>query len=368
MSRLPELAPREPRFTHVIGIGGIGTGILIELKGNATLARTESRMGCVLDAKDYCKLHIVEHYVAALVHSATEETTPKVWAVGNVGDDDRGSMLLREMAEVGIDTRCVRTEAQNRTLFSVSFLYPDKSGGNITIANSAANALTRQQIESCRTELSKAGERGLALCLPEVPLEMRTYFLRIATDCGNYRVASFPAGEMADVRKLNMLSQVDLLAINLEEAAALAYESQNVRDRVEVLRECARVAGAANPEIRITVSAGGDGVYVFDGGNWRRRPAVQAEVISTAGAGDALLAGVIAGIVSGLPLIDDDQGRTDSAIDLGLWVAAFSLTSPHSIHPGFNMQALRDFARSNPESNPTVNDLQLERDAIQTRS
>ena len=37
----------------MIGVGGIGTGTLIELDGDETLGRTESRMGRLLDARDY---------------------------------------------------------------------------------------------------------------------------------------------------------------------------------------------------------------------------------------------------------------------------------------------------------------------------
>jgi hypothetical protein len=32
-------------FTHVVGIGGIGTGVLFQLEGDHTLGRDESRLG-----------------------------------------------------------------------------------------------------------------------------------------------------------------------------------------------------------------------------------------------------------------------------------------------------------------------------------
>jgi sugar/nucleoside kinase (ribokinase family) len=76
------------------------------------------------------------------------------------------------------------------------------------------------------------------------------------------------------------------------------------------------------------------------------------EAISTAGAGDALLAGTIAGLVAGLPLADSKDGDAHctnligSAIDLGLVLAAFSLTSPHTIHPGATLESLLSFAEA----------------------
>ena len=55
------------------------------------------------------------------------------------------------------------------------------------------------------------------------------------------------------------------------------------------------------------------------------------DAISTAGAGDALLAGTIAGLIAGMPLADGKGSATEgkrsigTAIDPGLTLAAFSV-------------------------------------------
>ena len=54
-------------YNRLVGIGGIGTGIFFALEGDHTLGRNESRAGRLLDVRDYCKLHIVIHYVAKLL-------------------------------------------------------------------------------------------------------------------------------------------------------------------------------------------------------------------------------------------------------------------------------------------------------------
>ena len=41
------------------------------LDGNHTLGREESRSGHFLDRRDYCKLHIVSHYVCRLLGPAS---------------------------------------------------------------------------------------------------------------------------------------------------------------------------------------------------------------------------------------------------------------------------------------------------------
>ena len=55
------------RYDVVVGTGGIGSGIFLALEGNRTLGREESRPAELLDQRDYCKLHIVCHYVQRLL-------------------------------------------------------------------------------------------------------------------------------------------------------------------------------------------------------------------------------------------------------------------------------------------------------------
>jgi hypothetical protein len=59
-----------------------------------------------------------------------------------------------------------------------------------------------------------------------------------------------------------------------------------------------------------------------------------------------MLAGIVAGLATGLSLVDDSTGtaRSCGAIDLGLALAAFSVTSPHTVHPGVNRESSLAFA------------------------
>ena len=52
------------KYNKVLGIGGIGVGMLFHTDINETLGRSESRLVELSEAKDYCKLHIVFHYIA----------------------------------------------------------------------------------------------------------------------------------------------------------------------------------------------------------------------------------------------------------------------------------------------------------------
>lgn len=343
----------ENGLTCAIGIGGIGAGMVYALQGEHELGRNESRLGELLDSRDYCKLHIVLHYIARLMGSGGEAASFRVLPVGVVGNDAAGHQILSEMSAVGMDTRFVRSHPALRTPFSVCFMYPDGSGGNITSSNSAAGALAVGDLKAASLSLKAAGRCGVALCLPEVPLQLRRDFLELASDCGNYRVCSFVLGEIEQARQMGLIDLSDLLALNYEEASALlgGGPGHDVEDRLLVER--AADLTAARPGFRMIITAGAKGAYACEYGSSQFCPAPVVEAISTAGAGDALLAGVVCGLAAGLPFMAGSEsgpsfsGRTlRTALDFGVLNAAFSVTSPHTIHPDAVVENLFKFSES----------------------
>ena len=79
----------------------------------------------------------------------------------------------------------------------------------------------------------------MALCVPEVPLELRRDFLELASDCGNYRVCSFVLGEIEEAQRMGLFSLTDLLALNQEEASALLGDGPGHVLDDGLLAECA---------------------------------------------------------------------------------------------------------------------------------
>jgi sugar/nucleoside kinase (ribokinase family) len=340
-------------FRQAVGIGGIGAGIVFALESEQTLGRNESRLGKLLDARDYCKLHIVLHYIATLMGAGLHDMSFRAIPVGVVGNDTTGQQLMKEIADAGMETQHIRVDPERKTLFSVCFVYPDGAGGNLTTSNSAAAALKEEDLRNVAQQMRTAGKHGLALCLPEVPLEMRRDFLRQATECGNYRAASFVRAEIGAAREMNLFAMTDLIALNKEEASALVGYPF-AADRAErFLSDCSMALSSLQPHIRIVLTAGEDGAYGFENGVWEFCPAASVRGVSTAGAGDALLAGVLSGLAAGAPFIWARPHRKmfagvalQSALDLGLLLGSFSVMSQHTIHPDACLQNLLAFAES----------------------
>lgn len=338
-------------FRMLTGVGGIGTGMFFSLEGNHTLGRNESRPGRLLDVRDYCKLHIISHYVAVLLGAHPSGTPFHVLPIGKVGNDAIGRRLLDEMRQAGIDARFVEPMEGRSTLLSVCFQYPDGSGGNITTSESAASALIPEDVDRAFEMAGPAGGGLIALAAPEVSLEVRHHFLRRAEMSGAFRAAAFTTSEIPQAIKDGMIGLVDLLSLNEDEAQALIGTGLDARNPLPFLARCAQVLSTLGEDIRLVVTAGKTGAFAVHGASWDYCPAPEVPVASTAGAGDALLGGVLAGLAVDLPFISPGPPRsrmTDrplaSAFELGVLLAAFTVTSPHTIHPDAGVGSLRVFA------------------------
>ncbi len=337
-------------YRRFIGVGGIGTGLFFALEGNHTLGRNESRPARLRNIRDYCKLHIISHYIAVLLGAQPGGSPFHVVPVGKVGSDDGGRRMIQEMADAGMDIRHIELLRDQPTLFSVCFQYPDGSGGNITTTESAASALDCNDIDRCSGLFASNSPRCMVLAAPEVPLETRGHLLRLSGGHQAFRAAAFTSAEVATARQEGIFALVDLVAMNEDEAGMLIGERFDPANSQRFLDRCADTLLSFQQNIQIILSAGGHGAFAFSGGTWDYRPALNVPVVSTAGAGDALLAGVLSALAVGLPLIkpgptaaSSSERPLESAFDLGMLLAAYKVTSPHTIHPDANVDMLLSF-------------------------
>lgn len=342
------LDPDAP-YRRLVGVGGVGTGLFFALEGDHDLGRNESRAARLLDVRDYCKLHIISHYPAVLLGAAPSGGPFHVVPIGKVGGDEAGARVKGEMARAGMDLRLLGSVLEAPTLLSICFQYPDGSGGNITTSDSAGARLTATDVDLAAPLLD---ERTLALAAPEVPLAIRHRFLQIATSRRARRVAALTSGEAAECRAMGFFANVDLLALNASEAASLTGVAFDPHDPQGLLDACSALLTEAQPGILILVSLGPHGAFGFEAGRWRRTPTLRVPVVSSAGAGDALLGGVLTGLALGLPFTTEGARREsllerplESALDLGVLLSTFKVTSPHTIHPEARLETLMAFAR-----------------------
>lgn len=322
----------------VLGTGGIGSGVLYALEGNADLGRNESRLASKLPDRDFCKQHIILHYVATFL--TAWDRASRVFPIGAVGRDEVGDGLKKEMHRAGMNVKYVQSLRGTPTMFSVCFLYPDKSGGNLTEKNSASERVRPSHIRSAAKELKRARGRGMVLAAPEVPLETRTALLRMGRKNGALTMASFVAEDAKEIRRRKLLKDVDVVAVNLDEAAAIADVKPSSSPR-RIAEACIGPLKDKCPGLKWSITLGNKGAYAYSAGTLERQPALRVKVVNTAGGGDASLAGLMIGCARDLPFL----GRNGpTCAKLARLISAMSVTSADTIHFGITPKSLRAFA------------------------
>jgi len=243
--------------------------------------------------------------------------------------------MLSEMSDARLDLAYIEKVPNKPTLFSFCFIYPDGSGGNMTTDNSACGEVDAEYVHHAIGEFDEYGRRGIALAVPEVPLEARIELLNLATQHGMFRIASFTSEEIREAKRKKLFLQIDLLALNIDEAAALGLKST---DPKVLLDSAVQEARRLNPDMLLTITSGSKGSWSWNGSALRHIPAFPVKVAGTSGAGDAFLSGVIAGLAEGLPFHEAHR--------LGALVGALSVTSPHTINKDINRRSLFEFSKT----------------------
>ena len=325
-------------YDFVLGTGGVGKGILFKLIGNHDLGRNESRLGVLSDDQDYCKLHIILNYVAALSDPALP-----VYAISRVGDDPTGHELISCMNETGINTDFLKRSAAAPTMFSVCYQFPGGEGGNITTENAANNLVSEEDILSFFEAVNPQG-RGMALAAPEVPMAARLCLLRESKQRGFTTIASVLSGEIEQFQAGGGFRLTDLLSINEDEAQGIAAFAGSPSAN-EPGRDCYNFIKAQNPAAALAVTCGSKGSTVFHNDQATFVPAIAVKPVNTAGAGDCFLGTLMACLIRGLPLTTKKSG-TPSAQKTATLAAALKVQCKDTIDFSLNLETLSAFAQA----------------------
>lgn len=327
---------------YVVGTGGVGQGILFQLEENHTMGRNESRQAQLTDSQDYCKLHIILHYIATFLNGDLP-----VYAISRVGADEQGKQLKKIMSKAGIDVSCVSEDKYHSTMYAVCYQYPNGECCNISTENSACMEVGKTDIDYFFQNISPKG-RGVIFAIPEVPLSTRIYFLEIGRKKGCCNVASVLSAEVVEFVVRGGVEKTDILSINEDEAEMFAkLDKENYVKGTDVVKACVVFLQKINPDICVIVTQGEKGAYV----QWKekvyRNHAIDVPVVNTAGAGDCFIATVIAALLKGNELFPTGVkiGEVGSALDLGSVASAKKIGCKDTIDFSMSLESLWTFSQ-----------------------
>jgi len=331
------------RYDKVVGIGGIGKGMLFYTDIDATLGRSESRLAELSGVKDYCKLHIVFHYVSAFLSPAV-----KVYPIGFVGNDADGATLLGEIKKVGMEISYIAIDDKLPTMIGICLQYPDKETCNFSSSNSACNNVSPEYVEKCMEKIG-VGPSSIVVALPEVRIESRVHMIRSGKARDAFCALSVTESEAREFRDSGVFGDCDLFAVNIGEAAAIVPDEVNDTENGEsVTARLYEYLAKFNKNIMLLVTCGKYGAYSAYGGRIEHIPGYPAETVNTTGAGDACLGGIISGLVLGMPfqkgMNDKKYGDSplSSAAEFGTICAGMAVEAADTIAFHVNPESVRE--------------------------
>lgn len=231
---------------------------------------------------------------------------------GAVGSDDNADFLLSKLADAGVDTQYVRhvPGASGTTVITV-----DTHGENTIVYSPGSNAqVTVDYVESMREAITDAPTVGLCL---ESPIDTVTAVARMAHSSGSTVLLN--NSPFTTELPNELIEASDILLVNEHEMAQLLHIGEPDDGDWDSVDWHAIADAMHNYGFyQAVVTLGGDGSVVIDGNSVHRIGSVHVQAVDTTGCGDAFMGTVLAGLSSGMTLVDSAH--------LASYVSAYAAT------------------------------------------
>jgi len=245
--------------------------------------------------------------VARLGHAAA-------W-IGRVGEDELGDLVLRTLRAEGVDLRGARRDGaaptgvmlKERRVGAVTRVHYYRAGsaGSRLRAGDIHDSLVAGAALAHVTGVTRALGPGPAGAVAALIAAARATGLPVAVDV-NHRARLWPSREAAALALGALAREADYELAGADELALIGGAG--------VIAEL--IGGHARA---VVVTRGSAGAEVHTAQGVIRRPAPAVAPVDTVGAGDALTAGFLSGLLDGL-----DPG---GALERGVQVAAFAVST-----------------------------------------
>jgi pseudouridine kinase len=244
-----------------------------------------------------------------------------------VGQDSSGRRILQNAAEAGIDVQHVLVDPNHHTAAYIAVL--DETGKLVTSIDDMA--MTEELIGAQLLYRHRGLFRQARMVIVDAnlsPTALRTVFGLAAKH--HVPVCADPTSATLAPRLRPHLGELMLITPNEAEAEALC--GSPVRDRRSALAAAKKLVSLGVKIAMITL--GPTGLVYASSQESGHVPAMEVAIVDSTGAGDALTAAVVFGLLNNLPV--------GEAARLGLAAATMTLQSRETVHPGLSLERLYD--------------------------
>jgi pseudouridine kinase len=243
-----------------------------------------------------------------------------------VGGDEAGSHILEVTAAGGVDVSQVIVSGRSRSAAYLAVL-DEKGAMRLSIDDMAImEEVTPRYIYDRRRLIRKA--KMVVMDANLSPAAMASA-LRLATNAG-VPVCVDPVSVALAPRLKGHLSYLSIITPNAQEAKVLSESP--VRDRHEATAAAQKLVSLGVEVAIITLAE--EGLCYATSQEKGHIPAIKCEVVDATGAGDALTAGIVYGLVNDFPISE--------AVRLGVSAATLTLLCSDTVCPDLSLERLYD--------------------------
>jgi pseudouridine kinase len=258
-----------------------------------------------------------------LLHLGTRVTLLTV-----LGNDDAGSQIFQSIQEAGADVSAVQRSAQYPT---GTYLAVVNADGKMEYGLDDMRILSELSSKYIHTHEALFEQSSLVFFDTNLPKETIRTILSIARR-EKLPVCADPISEALSTKLIPYLQRLRLVVPNAGEATILCNNEREIGTRREAT-EAAKCLVSQGVEIAIVTLAEA-GVCYATSETSGYIPSVQTNIIDPTGAGDALTAGVLFGLLNQMPI--------DDAVRLGVAAASLTLKYRGAVLPDLSLEKLYD--------------------------
>ena len=252
--------------------------------------------------------------------------------IGKIGTDERSEAARQWLLEDGVDLKHLLRSDRISPIIGLKMIDDNGDNAIISIKGEVQDELTFTEAKPCIEDYKSA---KIFITGFEIPVKTALEGARLAKQLGMLTILNpAPARDEA----MGDLDYIDIFIPNESEAKSIAgidLHADFQPDELMVrIKEKYKVG-------TVIITAGGHGVFGFDGINsWRILP-IPVEVVDTTGAGDAFIGGFAFSLSRGNGLA--------KAIEFGNYVAALSVTRYGTIPAFPSLSEVEDFIKAHHE-------------------
>ena len=300
---------------RVLVIGAAG----VDIKGRAhgLLQRATSNPGTIRLSLGGVARNVAENLARLGVHTTL---------LSAVGKDYFGQRILEGTRAGGVDMSYMLISEEYPSAAYLAILDEQGTPALSIDAMEVLQTITPRHIQAHRRLF-----RDADMVVLDANLSVRTIrSVLLAAKRYDVPVCADPVSAFLAPKLREYLSQITIITPNEAEAAALS--DLPVRDRDSAMRAATRLLTLGVEAVIITLAAEGLCYATTDESGYV--PAIQCEVVDFTGAGDALTAAVVYGLVNEMPLSE--------AVRLGVSAATLTLQCTDTVCPDLSLDRLYD--------------------------